>query len=158
LAKLDRRLLAELAQDERFQMVRVPVTPAKWSTWKRYCATAGVAMGRAVAALIDRELVSVFGEANDDGGPVFAARVEEALAAQASAVTSRERQLDAAEQRLRGWAEHLRDREDELSRREQQVRFAARSAAAPSATGVKVGRNERCPCGSGFKYKRCHGT
>ena len=21
----------------------------------------------------------------------------------------------------------------------------------------KIGRNERCPCGSGKKYKRCHG-
>ena len=22
---------------------------------------------------------------------------------------------------------------------------------------IKVGRNERCPCGSGLKYKHCHG-
>ncbi|MYC36478.1 MAG: hypothetical protein F4X66_06145 [Chloroflexi bacterium] len=22
----------------------------------------------------------------------------------------------------------------------------------------KIGRNEKCPCGSGKKYKRCHGT
>lgn len=22
----------------------------------------------------------------------------------------------------------------------------------------KVGRNESCPCGSGMKYKKCHGT
>ncbi|NOX23939.1 MAG: hypothetical protein GXP36_12760 [Actinobacteria bacterium] len=22
---------------------------------------------------------------------------------------------------------------------------------------AKIGRNERCPCGSGRKYKRCHG-
>jgi preprotein translocase subunit SecA len=22
---------------------------------------------------------------------------------------------------------------------------------------VKVGRNDPCPCGSGLKYKRCHG-
>lgn len=21
----------------------------------------------------------------------------------------------------------------------------------------KIGRNERCPCGSGLKYKKCHG-
>ncbi|MBO54664.1 MAG: hypothetical protein CL886_03290 [Dehalococcoidia bacterium] len=21
----------------------------------------------------------------------------------------------------------------------------------------KIGRNEKCPCGSGSKYKRCHG-
>ena len=49
LASLDRRLLAGLDRDERFQMVRVPVAPAKWSTWKRCCASAGISMGRAVA-------------------------------------------------------------------------------------------------------------
>jgi preprotein translocase subunit SecA len=31
--------------------------------------------------------------------------------------------------------------------------LAARSAPAP-----KVGRNDPCPCGSGRKYKRCHGA
>jgi preprotein translocase subunit SecA len=24
-------------------------------------------------------------------------------------------------------------------------------------TGEKVGRNDPCPCGSGLKYKKCHG-
>jgi preprotein translocase subunit SecA len=24
--------------------------------------------------------------------------------------------------------------------------------------GEKVGRNDPCPCGSGKKYKKCHGT
>ncbi len=28
----------------------------------------------------------------------------------------------------------------------------------PRRTGPKVGRNEPCPCGSGKKYKRCHGA
>jgi len=28
---------------------------------------------------------------------------------------------------------------------------------APSATGQKIGRNDPCPCGSGKKYKKCHG-
>ncbi|MDA1036183.1 MAG: SEC-C metal-binding domain-containing protein [Chloroflexi bacterium] len=23
--------------------------------------------------------------------------------------------------------------------------------------GRKIGRNEQCPCGSGKKYKKCHG-
>jgi len=31
-------------------------------------------------------------------------------------------------------------------------------AALPAAPGVKVGRNDPCPCGSGKKYKRCHGA
>jgi preprotein translocase subunit SecA len=25
-------------------------------------------------------------------------------------------------------------------------------------TGKKVGRNDPCPCGSGKKYKKCHGA
>jgi uncharacterized protein YecA (UPF0149 family) len=24
--------------------------------------------------------------------------------------------------------------------------------------GLKIGRNEKCPCGSGKKYKKCHGA
>ena len=28
----------------------------------------------------------------------------------------------------------------------------------PARAGAKVGRNELCPCGSGKKYKRCHGA
>ncbi|MCP4306987.1 MAG: hypothetical protein GY788_19360 [bacterium] len=59
LTNLDRRLLAKLGRDEQFQMVRLPVSSAKWSTWKRYCGTVGISMGRAVAALINRELASV---------------------------------------------------------------------------------------------------
>jgi preprotein translocase subunit SecA len=30
--------------------------------------------------------------------------------------------------------------------------------AASAAGGKKVGRNEPCPCGSGRKYKNCHGA
>jgi hypothetical protein len=33
----------------------------------------------------------------------------------------------------------------------------ARPIAAPSRNG-KVGRNDPCPCGSGLKYKKCHGA
>ena len=28
---------------------------------------------------------------------------------------------------------------------------------AKDAEGHKVGRNDPCPCGSGLKYKKCHG-
>ena len=42
---------------------------------------------------------------------------------------------------------HIADGENELI--EQQTPFVRRDR--------KVGRNERCPCGSGKKYKACHG-
>jgi preprotein translocase subunit SecA len=42
------------------------------------------------------------------------------------------------------------------------ARSKARAAAARDpkdpATWGKVGRNDPCPCGSGKKYKHCHGT
>jgi preprotein translocase subunit SecA len=31
------------------------------------------------------------------------------------------------------------------------------ATATATRTVKKVGRNEQCPCGSGKKYKRCHG-
>jgi preprotein translocase subunit SecA len=34
---------------------------------------------------------------------------------------------------------------------------AERDANNPASWG-KVGRNEPCPCGSGKKYKHCHGA
>ena len=37
-------------------------------------------------------------------------------------------------------------------------RTAPRAGAAPGAKVGKVGRNEPCPCGSGRKYKKCHGA
>ena len=157
LARIDRKLLAGLGQDEKFQMVRVPVTGAKWSTWKRYCDAAGISMGRAVLALIDRELGSVFGESTGDEVPLFIGEAEQRLAAAREArIASRERDLDAAEERLRGWTERLRLWEDDLKRLEQQVQLASKPAAQPRSASAKVGRNDRCPCGSGLKYKHCH--
>jgi preprotein translocase subunit SecA len=44
----------------------------------------------------------------------------------------------------------------------EQARVAGASASsngnAPRVTGEKVGRNDPCPCGSGKKYKKCHGA
>ncbi|HYI11985.1 MAG TPA: preprotein translocase subunit SecA [Thermoanaerobaculia bacterium] len=43
----------------------------------------------------------------------------------------------------------------------QQMTFsgAPKEPAAPvKRTAAKVGRNDPCPCGSGKKYKKCHGT
>jgi len=56
--------------------------------------------------------------------------------------------------------------EKEFQRKKQRELDAARTAGASAATngagaprrsGEKVGRNDDCPCGSGKKYKKCHG-
>jgi len=157
LARLDRRLLAGLGRDERFQMVRVPVTPATWSTWKRYCESAGISMGRAIAALIDHELASVFRHSSEGAVSIFEEQAQRQLADREAALTKRERELNAGEERMRRWSEHLRGREHEIEVSEWRVEVARKLAAQPVENGVKIGRNQRCPCGSGLKYKHCHG-
>jgi SLT domain-containing protein len=157
LARIDRKLLAALNQDERYRMVRVPVTAAKWSTWKRYCDTAGVSMGRAIMALIERELMRVTGESTREEVLLPAGRAEEQLAAREAQVGARERDITAAEEHLRRQNERLRLWQGELEAREQRIESASKLSPRPSMASPKVGRNEQCPCGSGLKYKRCHG-
>jgi preprotein translocase subunit SecA len=55
--------------------------------------------------------------------------------------------------------------EKEFQRKKQRELDAAQFAGAGDAkqptqrrTGEKVGRNDPCPCGSGKKYKKCHGA
>ena len=157
LARLDRRLLAGLGHDETYRMVRVPVTASKWATWKRYCDSAGISMGRAIVTLIDRELVSTFGDLTGNHPPVLAEQAEVELARRQEEVAGREEKAAGVEERLQGWSERLRKWEGELETREQRVAFAAEMAGQPKGSTTKVGRNERCPCGSGLKYKHCHG-
>jgi hypothetical protein len=158
LARLDRRLLAGLDREERFQMVRVPVTPATWSTWKRYCDIAGISMGRAISALVDQELAAVVGVPSSESGSWFEEQTHRRLAELEAALTEREEQLAESEDRMQRWSEHLRAREREVEAREWRVEQAQRLAGQSSGTPqAKTGRNERCPCGSGLKHKNCHG-
>jgi preprotein translocase subunit SecA len=70
--------------------------------------------------------------------------------------------------RMEPMTEDDRARQEAQRRREQEQIFASasRSAAGVTARGgvvtvkhktAKVGRNDPCPCGSGKKFKRCHG-
>jgi preprotein translocase subunit SecA len=49
-------------------------------------------------------------------------------------------------------------------KKERELAAASRAGAGESSqptqrrTGEKVGRNDPCPCGSGKKYKKCHGA
>jgi preprotein translocase subunit SecA len=52
--------------------------------------------------------------------------------------------------------------EQRQKRQQQNLQFQAGAAQAeapkPVRAGAKVGRNDPCPCGSGKKYKKCHGV
>ena len=114
-------------------------------------------MGRAVAILIDRELISALGDTTSNEMPVFAQQATERLAIREARVVAREREVGTEEARIRELSERLRRREDELEARERWAKPVSKRAPRHSTARAKIGRNERCPCGSGLKYKRCHG-
>jgi preprotein translocase subunit SecA len=60
---------------------------------------------------------------------------------------------------LPGFAREM-ERRQQRQQRELQYQTGPAQAEAPKPvrTGAKVGRNDPCPCGSGKKYKRCHGA
>ncbi len=55
----------------------------------------------------------------------------------------------------------IREYQQRKRREAAQLRFSGGEVAAKPKTvvrGQKVGRNDPCPCGSGKKYKKCHGA
>jgi hypothetical protein len=140
LAKIDRSILSELDHGEGVQLVKVPLSDAVWSTWRRYCGAVRLTMGEGVAGLIAHELGTLVNEVESHGA-VFAAEARGQLVAMSGALDVRERRLAEREQSLRAFERLLR----------------ARTRPLEASERPSVGRNDRCPCGSGFKYKRCHG-
>ncbi|MBU9857514.1 preprotein translocase subunit SecA [Rahnella bonaserana] len=65
-------------------------------------------------------------------------------------------EIEAMEIQRREEAEHLA-RQQQLSHQDQQEIEVAEAARLAASGERKVGRNDLCPCGSGKKYKQCHG-
>lgn len=120
--QIDIKLLAGLGRDETSRMVRVPVAPAKWSTWKRFGDSAGISMGHAIAALIDREPAAVFGDSSGKAVPMFERKARQHLADRVAAFTRREQALGTIEQRMRRWSEYLRRRQHKFEVGERRPR------------------------------------
>jgi hypothetical protein len=152
LAKVDRRILSELDHEEAVQLVKVLVSDAVWSTWRRYCEAAEMTMGRGLAILVHHELASVVEEDFAHEG--------ELLAERARGLNERERSLDHKEA-------ELVQREKWIASRERRMHAGGGVTRSPKLEPApvgrptsmpKVGRNDPCPCKSGLKYKRCHGA
>ena len=148
LSRIDRRVFAELAHSAGVQAVKVPVSEAVWSRWRRYCEAIGLWMGEGVVGLVAHELETVVGD-QGDVSDVFAEQVVRRVGERASRLDARERGLGAL-------AERLRKKELDLAAWEHRIR-TQRMSGAPVRAVTKVGRNGRCPCGSGMVYKHCHG-
>lgn len=107
LARVDRRLLSDMDHTEGTQLVKVPVSDAVWSTWRRYCDAVGLSMGRGLAVLLNHELASLVDE--DVEG------LSERLREREAGIAAREAEFT--------------ERHEELTRREDQVTVAERRLA-----------------------------
>ena len=143
LARIDRRVLAELDHGNGTHLVKVPVSDAVWSTWRRYCDVVGVTMGGAIGVLIEHELSTV-----DDPGldqtVALVARLRADLEERGRVLAQKETEVASERRRLRALQSQLEAR-------------AARQRSPTIPGSAKPGRNDPCPCGSGRKYKVCHG-
>ncbi len=77
----------------------------------------------------------------------------------ATAVASAAARAEEAPAKLPDFARAL-ERKQERQQKDLQFQAGAAQAEAPKPVraGAKVGRNDPCPCGSGKKYKKCHGA
>jgi preprotein translocase subunit SecA len=77
----------------------------------------------------------------------------------ATAVASAAARAEAAPAKLPDFARAL-ERKQERQQKDMQFQAGPAQAEAPKPVraGAKVGRNDPCPCGSGKKYKKCHGA
>jgi preprotein translocase subunit SecA len=79
--------------------------------------------------------------------------------AQAAVASAAARAEEAPAQRLPDFARALERRQVRQQRDLQyQTGPAQAEAPKPVRAGAKIGRNDPCPCGSGKKYKKCHGA
>ena len=100
-----------------------------------------LAKAEGVAGLIAHELGTLVNK-DEHQGSVFAPELQRQFEV-------RSEDLDARERRLA-------EREQSLKSSERLMRTRTRPLDLPDR--ARVGRNDPCPCGSGFKYKRCHGN
>jgi len=77
----------------------------------------------------------------------------------AAAVASAAARAEEAPAKLPDFARAL-ERKQERQQKDLQYQTGPAQAEAPKPVraGAKVGRNDPCPCGSGKKYKKCHGA
>jgi len=66
-------------------------------------------------------------------------------------------ELEQASESLQDDLADLKDVQYQHAGEAEEQTEAQENKAQPMQAGVKVGRNDPCPCGSGKKYKQCHG-
>jgi preprotein translocase subunit SecA len=91
---------------------------------------------------------------NEEGEETEGGEEEEAKAAAAAA---EEAKRQAAKNTMEDFTRNIERKKD---RELQALQLGGDDSGGPKtvSAGQKVGRNDPCPCGSGKKYKKCHGS
>jgi preprotein translocase subunit SecA len=63
----------------------------------------------------------------------------------------------AAQSQMEDFTRNIQRKKDKELQDLQFVGGDGSTSAQPVSVGQKVGRNDPCPCGSGKKFKKCHG-
>jgi preprotein translocase subunit SecA len=92
---------------------------------------------------------------DEDGLPLDDEEIDEANRAKAAA---EEQQKAAAKANVEDFTRNIHRKKEREMEALQFVGGEASSSPATVHAGAKVGRNDPCPCGSGKKYKKCHGA
>jgi preprotein translocase subunit SecA len=69
-----------------------------------------------------------------------------------------ERERQAAKAQMEDFTRNIQHKKEKELQALQFVGGDGSGSAQPASAGQKVGRNDPCPCGSGRKYKKCHGA
>jgi preprotein translocase subunit SecA len=96
-------------------------------------------------------------EEGEDEGNGAEAPQEPRYGGVASAEPSRQ-QREAAKTTIEDFTRNIQRKKEQELKALQFVGGDGTSTARTVSAGQKVGRNEPCPCGSGKKYKKCHGA
>ena len=126
-------------------------------------------MNRKTVAVLMRGQIPVRREPTEEERQAMAAR-QAALAQQAAEAIAQERtRIQQQAQQQAQQQQAIDVKEDESEKREDMNRYQAEKSDLntedqqeqghqdPVRAEKRVGRNDPCPCGSGKKYKNCHG-
>ena len=99
-----------------------------------------------------------FLQVNTGVGPVLPFPTEEEEEEDETRPDASEQQRIAAKTTMEDFTRNIQRKKEKELAELQFVGGDGSTSSKPVVSGQKVGRNDPCPCGSGKKYKKCHGA
>ena len=99
-----------------------------------------------------------FLQVNTGVGPVLPFPTEEEEEEEETRLNASEQQRIAAKTTMEDFTRNIQRKKEKELAELQFVGGDGSTSSKPVVSGQKVGRNDPCPCGSGKKYKKCHGA